>query len=564
MIFQEPMTALNPCFTVGFQIGEALEVHLEPRPRGSAASARSRCCARSASPSRNRASRAFPHQLSGGMSQRVMIAMAIACNPKLLIADEPTTALDVTIQAQILDLLRDLQRERGMALVLITHDMGVVGETAERVQVKYAGQVVENQPGGVLVSTPAHPYTAALLAALPERAGDHRRLASDPRRGARAVATVPKAACSPALRLRHRLHAQASGRGSRGFADWRACAAIARSTPAGQPRRRDDRAAARSARTSAAIYEITRGLFRQRARVKAVDGVSFTLQRGEDARRGRRIRLRQIDAGAPAHHDRSAERRRCRDRRQAVEGGVAARSAACCAARCRWCSRTRMARSIRARPSAACSRSRSRSTPAPSRGRAARAGAGDDGAGRAAARPGRALSAHVLGRPAPAHRHRPRADAAPAHRRRRRAGLRARRLDPRAGAEPAARSAGGVPRRLCLHQPRSLGGAPHRRRGDGDVSRPRGGARRQGGDLRAAAPSLHARAAGGDAGAEIRRPRAVRAGARRAALPAGAAAGLPLSHALPARDRALPRGRCPSCACSTACWSPVTTRNRLD
>ena len=124
--------------------------------------------------------RAFPHQLSGGMNQRVMIAMAIACNPLLLIADEPTTALDVTIQKQILELLVSLQRERGMALVLITHDMGVVAETAHRVMVMYAGQMVEEAQTARLFAAPRHPYTAALLAALPERALDRQRLPTIP------------------------------------------------------------------------------------------------------------------------------------------------------------------------------------------------------------------------------------------------------------------------------------------------------------------------------------------------------------------------------------------------
>ena len=138
---------------------------------------------------------AFPHQLSGGMSQRVMIAMAIACNPKLLIADEPTTALDVTIQAQILDLLLDLQRERGMALILITHDMGVVAETVERVVVQYAGQQVEAQDVTGLFADAMHPYTAALLAALPERS--RRRGCCRPSRAwCRACSTGPPAACS--------------------------------------------------------------------------------------------------------------------------------------------------------------------------------------------------------------------------------------------------------------------------------------------------------------------------------------------------------------------------------
>ncbi len=169
MIFQEPMSSLNPCFTVGFQLGEALKQHL-----GLDRAARR---ARSIElldlvgiPAPEKRLGAFPHQLSGGMSQRVMIAMAISCNPKLLIADEPTTALDVTIQAQILDLLLKLQTETGMALVLITHDMGVVAETAQRVSVQYAGQKVEEQMVKLLFRDPHHPYTAALLAALPERA----------------------------------------------------------------------------------------------------------------------------------------------------------------------------------------------------------------------------------------------------------------------------------------------------------------------------------------------------------------------------------------------------------
>lgn len=178
MIFQEPMSSLNPCFTVGFQIGEALKVHM----RMDRAARRRRTVELLdlvGIPSPEERVDAFPHQLSGGMNQRVMIAMAIACNPKLLIADEPTTALDVTIQAQILDLLVRLQTETGMALVLITHDMGVVAETAHRVSVQYAGQKVEEQPVAGLFADPHHPYTASLLAALPERASS-RRLPSIP------------------------------------------------------------------------------------------------------------------------------------------------------------------------------------------------------------------------------------------------------------------------------------------------------------------------------------------------------------------------------------------------
>ena len=169
MIFQEPMTSLNPCFTVGFQIGESLKTHLGLDRAARRKRAIELLEAVGLTDPEQRLS-AFPHQLSGGMSQRVMIAMALASAPKLLIADEPTTALDVTIQAQILDLLMSIQKQNGMGLVLITHDMGVVAETAQRVVVQYAGQQVEMQETVALFDHPRHPYTAALLAALPERA----------------------------------------------------------------------------------------------------------------------------------------------------------------------------------------------------------------------------------------------------------------------------------------------------------------------------------------------------------------------------------------------------------
>ena len=178
MIFQEPMTSLNPCFTVGFQVMEAMEAHLD-LDRAQRRKRAIELLEEVGIPAPETRLSAFPHQLSGGMSQRVMIAMALACRPKLLIADEPTTALDVTIQAQILELLVGLQKNTGMGLVLITHSMGVVAETAERVSVQYAGQKVEERPVQSLFADPHHPYTAALLAALPERATG-RRLPSIP------------------------------------------------------------------------------------------------------------------------------------------------------------------------------------------------------------------------------------------------------------------------------------------------------------------------------------------------------------------------------------------------
>ena len=179
MIFQEPTTSLNPCFTVGFQLTETLKLHLGMDGRDALHRA-VELLEQVGIPAPASRLKDFPHQLSGGMNQRVMIAMAIACNPRLLIADEPTTALDVTIQAQILDLLRELQRARGMSLVLVTHNMGVVADMAKRVAVMYAGQVVEERLAEELFNIPQHPYTAALLAAMPERSVGHARLATIP------------------------------------------------------------------------------------------------------------------------------------------------------------------------------------------------------------------------------------------------------------------------------------------------------------------------------------------------------------------------------------------------
>lgn len=179
MIFQDAMTSLNPSYTVGFQIMEALKVH----QGGSKASRRERAIellTMVGIPDPASRLEVYPHQLSGGMSQRVMIAMAIACNPKLLIADEPTTALDVTIQAQIIDLLLELQRKENMALILITHDLALVAEAAHRIIVMYAGQVVEEGRAEEIFSTPMHPYTQALLKALPEFAEEKSRLQSLP------------------------------------------------------------------------------------------------------------------------------------------------------------------------------------------------------------------------------------------------------------------------------------------------------------------------------------------------------------------------------------------------
>jgi dipeptide transport system ATP-binding protein len=179
MVFQDALTSLNPSYTVGYQIKEVLKLH--EGLRGAALHQRAIDLLDQVGipDAKNRIS-SFPHQMSGGMNQRVMIAMAVACNPKLLIADEPTTALDVTIQAQIMELLVKLQKERGMALVLISHDLAVVSEVAQRVAVMYAGEVIETNSVPAIFAAPHHPYTEALLAAIPEHNVGAVRLAALP------------------------------------------------------------------------------------------------------------------------------------------------------------------------------------------------------------------------------------------------------------------------------------------------------------------------------------------------------------------------------------------------
>src|SRR3954465_3229937 len=190
MIFQEPMTSLNPVHTVGQQIVEAILAHTAMSPRAARARA-IEMLDLVRIPSAAQRIDDFPHNMSGGMRQRVMIAMALSCEPALLIADEPTTALDVTIQAQILDLLQDLQRRLGMAILIITHDLGVIAEVADEVLVMYAGKIVEQAPVATLFADPQHPYTIGLLGSIP-------RLGGHPGRLSTIEGTVPGADRQPA------------------------------------------------------------------------------------------------------------------------------------------------------------------------------------------------------------------------------------------------------------------------------------------------------------------------------------------------------------------------------
>lgn len=180
MIFQEPMTSLNPVFTIGNQMIEGIKLHLKMNPKAAKEYA-VEMLKKVGIPRANEIMKEYPHSLSGGMRQRVMIAMALACKPKLLIADEPTTALDVTIQAQILELMKTLQKESNTAIMLITHDLGVIAETADRVIVMYAGQVVEEADVFTLFKEPKHPYTQGLMASIPHLEYEsEQRLASIP------------------------------------------------------------------------------------------------------------------------------------------------------------------------------------------------------------------------------------------------------------------------------------------------------------------------------------------------------------------------------------------------
>ena len=242
-VFQDPMTSLNPVFTVGFQLVEPIRAHLGPVEGGGAGAGGGAAARWSASRTRAKRLDDYPHQFSGGMRQRVMIAMALSCDPKVLIADEPTTALDVTIQAQILEIVRELRHRLGMGIIWITHDLGLVAGIADRVMVMYAGQVVEHGPVEEIFADPQHPYTRALLGTVPSVVGAARAAAAHHRGAAAGPDGATPTSCPFAPRCAPRLRPLPRARTRRGCRS-----APATTSPAGGTRRPGSRAMSPDAR----------------------------------------------------------------------------------------------------------------------------------------------------------------------------------------------------------------------------------------------------------------------------------------------------------------------------
>ena len=375
MIFQEPMTSLNPVLTVGRQIGETLRLH-QGLDKQAAEARAVEMLTLVGIPEPARRVREYPHQLSGGMRQRVMIAMALACNPKLLIADEPTTALDVTIQAQILQLMLDLKRRVGAAIILITHDLGVVAEIAERVMVMYAGRKVEEAPVRRAVPLAAHPYTQGLLGAVPKlgssltgaatAAGRNSRPGAEPASSASRAASLPGAVRwrpISAAQVAPALEEKAPGH-----------VAACHYAPQGGGRAHE-RPAARRSTTSRSIFRSAAGCSAASRELRLRRGRRVLRDRARrDAVAGRRIRLRQVD-GRPRHPAAVRHHRRPGACWMASASTIfPPRGCAACAGACRWCSRIRSPASIRACACAISWPSRSAISASPSRRRTRRRG----------------------------------------------------------------------------------------------------------------------------------------------------------------------------------------------
>ena len=320
MIFQDPISSLNPVATIEKQIAEVLTTHTE-LGRGQARARAHELLELVGMPDAGRRLDAYPHQLSGGMCQRVVIAMAIACSPSVLIADEPTTALDVTVQAQVLALLKKLQADAGMAMIFITHDLGVVAETADRVVVMYAGRKVEEASVDDLFESPLHPYTVGLIGATPiPGAARAERLADIP------GMVPPLNALPPGLRLRAALPARDGALPAR-----ETCASPSRRpaawSPASPPRKAEHGAARPARRPCPLQHGGRRRARRERRQPRAC--------RGRDAGAGGRIGLRQVDARQGDPEAGAGRGRRDRGRRRRHRAARPRSSWPRCAARCR-------------------------------------------------------------------------------------------------------------------------------------------------------------------------------------------------------------------------------------
>ena len=347
MIFQEPMTSLNPVLTVGRQLTEPVEIHLGMTPAQSRARGPSSCSTLVGISDAERRLRQYPHQFSGGMRQRMMIAMALSCNPALILADEPTTALDVTIQAQILELMKGLSRRLGAAMLMITHNLGVVARYADRVNVMYAGKIVERATARELYANPRHPYTLGLLHSVP-RLDEPRRAKLDPIPGQPPDLSRLPGGCSFAPRCPYvieRCRADVPPLDLVGAEHLSGVLGGERARQGGFPHER--RADPRGARSRQAFRGRRRPVRRSARPGQGGRRRQLRHSPGRDPRARGRVRLRQDDHGALHPPARAADQRSGDLRGRRSDDARASRAAGRCGGGSRSSSRTRTARSTR-------------------------------------------------------------------------------------------------------------------------------------------------------------------------------------------------------------------------